>query len=70
MKLKKCSCCGKGKNTKDYTKIGRNVLGLWFNCKFCNSTILLTDRITQNEMEYAEFKQANRIETFLKGGLK
>lgn len=41
MYLKKCSCCKKDLHTKDVYSIGRNDLGLWINCKDCQSTLLL-----------------------------
>jgi hypothetical protein len=44
MKLKQCSCCKKELTTKNTKKIGRNDLGLWFNCLECHSTILLAKK--------------------------
>lgn len=41
MKFKKCSCCQKELTTKEIRKIGRNEIGLWVNCKYCESTMLL-----------------------------
>lgn len=41
MKLKVCPSCKTQLTTKNVYSIGRNQVGLWLNCKKCNSTILL-----------------------------
>lgn len=44
MKVKVCTCCKKQLTTKNTKKIGRNELGLWLNCKECDSTVLLPNK--------------------------
>lgn len=42
MKIKrKCSCCKRDITEKDVKVIGETKLGIWFNCKFCHSTMIL-----------------------------
>lgn len=48
MTLRICSCCGKLLQTSDVYIIGkRNELGLWVNCKSCNSTMVLNVKTIQ-----------------------
>lgn len=35
-----CSCCEKHITTENVTIIGENRIGIWFNCNFCNSTMI------------------------------
>lgn len=41
---KKCSCCKNQLTTKNTYSIGRNIMGLWLNCKICKSTVLFLDK--------------------------
>jgi hypothetical protein len=41
MKLNKTCSCGQTLTTKNIKNKGRNSLGLWFDCKKCESTSLL-----------------------------
>ena len=50
MKIKHCNCCNKHKTTKEVVKIGRNELGLWVNCRQCNSTMLLVKK--EDKLKY------------------
>jgi len=44
MKLgKRCGCCKKELTTKNVKVIGRNELGLWYNCE-CKSTGILAPK--------------------------
>lgn len=64
MTLKICSCCKKQLQTKDCINIGRNDLGLWFNCKNCNSTMLLQKldaRFKIAPLKYGGFRIQERV---------
>jgi hypothetical protein len=41
MTLKSCPCCRIKQTTKNAIKIGRDQMGIYFNCRFCSSTFLL-----------------------------
>lgn len=58
MKFKKCSC-GKDLTSKTIRKIGRNELGIWVNCKHCDTTLLIVSKPDQeklNELRRKEIK--------------
>ena len=47
MTIKICPCCKFPQTTKTLKKIGRDEIGLYFNCK-CGSTLLLRCKDWQN----------------------
>lgn len=40
-----CSCCKRKITTKDVKFIGENKSGVWFNCNFCDSTMIQITKV-------------------------
>lgn len=56
MKLNKtCKCCNTVLHTSNVKHIGRNEIGLWFNCK-CGSTGLLLQKGQSLKLMRIEYK--------------
>lgn len=47
--------------TKNAYNIGRNEMGLWLNCKSCQSTMLMTDYDTQSNKLLKQFEDYRKL---------
>ncbi len=59
MTIKKCTCCKRLMTTKNAIKIGRNELAIYFNCRNCDSTVILRAKNWKEIM----FKENNSEKT-------